>query len=132
MRDTKIIVKGIIKHDDEYLIVKKWYDDRISEPYQWEFIDGYVEMGESPDEVVEQLVMDKTFLAVKDKKILYTWNYDIGDTGCVGLAYLCETESDIVMLSEDLLEHKWIKQKEFEEYIDNKDILRDVKRALEK
>lgn len=130
MKDTKIIVKGIIKHNDEYMIVKKWYDDRISEPYQWEFVDGYVEIGESPDEVVEQLVLDKTFLVVKDKKILYTWTYQVGDTGYVGLAYLCEVEADMVILAEELQEHKWIKSDEFEEYIDNQNILNDILRVL--
>ncbi len=132
MKDTKIIVKGIIKHNDMYMVVKKWYDDRINEPYQWEFVDGYVDIGESPDEAVEQLVLDKTFLVVNDKKILYTWTYQVGDTGYVGLAYLCETESDIVILSEELSEYKWISSDEFEKYISNPNILNDVLRVLRK
>ena len=35
-----------------YLTVEKWYDDNIVEPYQWEFIDGEAEFGESPDKAV--------------------------------------------------------------------------------
>lgn len=132
MKDTKIIVKGIIKHGDDYLIVKKWYDDRISEPYQWEFVDGYVSIGDSPDDEVCQLVTDKTFLLVTDKKILYTWTYRVGDTGYVGLAYLCEVDTDIVILSEDLQDYKWIKAEQFKDYIENPAILNDVLRVLEK
>lgn len=130
MKETKIIVKGIIKNQDKYLLVKKWYDDRIAEPYQWEFIDGYVEIGGSPDDEVEQLVHEKTFLDIVNKKILYTWTYQVGDIEYIGLAYLCETETDIVILSEDLLDSCWVEPEEFENYIANKCILEDVLKAL--
>ncbi len=130
MKGTRIIVKGIVKHGDEYLLVKKWYDDRIEEPYQWEFVDGYADIGESPDDVVVQLVSDKTYLLVQNKRILYTWSYQVGSTGYVGLAYLCEVDSDIVILSEELQDFKWVKFEEFPDYITNHDILRDVQRVL--
>ena len=35
-----IKLKGIVKKEDKFLILQKWYDDRITEPYQWEFVDG--------------------------------------------------------------------------------------------
>lgn len=130
MKDTKIVVKGIIRRGDEYLLVKKWYDDRIDEPYQWEFIDGYAEIGDSPDDAVNQIVSDKTYLLVQNKRILYTWSYKVGDTGYVGLAYLCEVDSDIVILSEELQEYRWVKLGEFPDYITNHAILRDVQRVL--
>lgn len=130
MKKTRIIVKGIVKYNDKYMIVKKWYDDRINEPYQWEFIDGYVDMGDSPDDMVVQLIQDQTMLNVKDKKILYTWTYQVGDTGYVGLAYLCDTESDIVILSEEFSEYLWIELDEFEKYITNKNLLNDVLKSL--
>lgn len=130
MKDTKIVVKGIIRRGDEYLLVKKWYDDRIDEPYQWEFIDGYAEIGDSPDDAVNQIVSDKTYLLVQNKRILYTWSYQVGDTGYVGLAYLCEVDSDIVILSEELQEYRWVKLEEFPDYITNHAILRDVQRVL--
>lgn len=130
MKDSKIVVKGIIRRGDEYLLVKKWYDDRIDEPYQWEFIDGYAEIGDSPDDAVNQIVSDKTYLLVQNKRILYTWSYQVGDTGYVGLAYLCEVDSDIVILSEELQEYRWVKLEEFPDYITNHAILRDVQRVL--
>ena len=33
-----IKLKGIVKKEDKFLILQKWYDDRITEPYQWEFV----------------------------------------------------------------------------------------------
>lgn len=130
MKDTRIVVKGIIRREDKYLLIKKWYDDRIDEPYQWEFVDGYAEIGDSPDDAVNQIVSDKTYLLVQDKKILYTWSYQVGDTGYVGLAYLCEVDSDIVILSEEIQDYRWVKLEEFPDYITNQAILRDVQRVL--
>lgn len=130
MKDAQIIVKGIIKHGDEYLLVKKWYDDRIVEPYEWEFVDARINVGESPDNAVDQLVSDATFLLVANKKILYTWTYSIEETGYVGLAYLCEVESDIVILSEELHDYKWVKKEEIPDFMTNKLILDDVMRVL--
>lgn len=130
MKDTRIVVKGIIRREDKYLLIKKWYDDRIDEPYQWEFVDGYAEIGDSPDDAVNQIVSDKTYLLVQNKKILYTWSYQVGDTGYVGLAYLCEVDSDIVILSEEIQDYRWVKLEEFPDYITNQAILRDVQRVL--
>ena len=39
----RILVKGVVQYEDKYLVVRKWYDDRVSEPYQWEFIDGEID-----------------------------------------------------------------------------------------
>lgn len=130
MKDTKIVVKGIIKCGDEYLLVKKWYDDCITEPYEWEFVDAKIEVGESPDNAVDQLVSDATFLMVAEKKILYTWIYNAGETSYIGLAYLCEVESDVVILNEELQEYRWVKKEEFADYITNEDILRDIQKYI--
>ena len=40
MSKYRILVKGIVKKDNKFLIVERWYDDNIAAPYQWEFIDG--------------------------------------------------------------------------------------------
>ena len=51
MDKYRIIVKGIVKSLDKYLIVEKWFDDRIQDPYQWGFIDGAINFGESPNRI---------------------------------------------------------------------------------
>ena len=51
----RILVKGIVRKENRYLSVEKWYDDNIADPYQWEFIDGMAEFGESPDAAVMQI-----------------------------------------------------------------------------
>ena len=62
MDKYRILVKGIVKCNEKYLVVEKWYDDRIFEPYQWEFIDGVMSFSETPEKAVQRIVEeDGTF-----------------------------------------------------------------------
>ena len=58
----RILVKGIVQKDNKFLIVEKWYDDNIVDPYQWEFVDGEAEFGESPDAAVVRIIQEQTGL----------------------------------------------------------------------
>ena len=44
MGKFRILIKGIVRHNGRYLAVERWYDDRIFEPYQWEFVDGEMDV----------------------------------------------------------------------------------------
>ncbi len=131
MNAYRILVKGIVKHDDQYLVVEKWYDDNIIQPYQWEFLDGEAEFGESPDAAVIRLIQEHTGLTAEIDRILYTWTFMVGSVCSLGLAYLCLTEMDegSVQLSEDLNDCRWITSEEFEEYISNQRMLQDLEQA---
>ncbi len=131
MNAYRILVKGIVKRDDKYLIVEKWYDDNIIDPYQWEFLDGEAEFGESPDAAVVRLIQEQTGLTSVVDRVLYTWTFMVGSVCNLGLAYLCYTEmdEDSVVLSEDLNDSRWIAEDEFEEYITNKRMLQDLEQA---
>lgn len=131
MNSYRILVKGIVKRDDKYLIVEKWYDDNIIDPYQWEFLDGEAEFGESPDAAVIRLIQEQTGLTAEVDRILYTWTFMVGSVCNLGLAYLCYTDmdEDSVLLSEDLNNSRWITADEFEEYITNKRMLQDLQQA---
>ena len=54
-----IMVKGIVRYEGQYMLVKRWYDDRIENPYQWEFVDGQIEFGEEPDKAVVRLIKER-------------------------------------------------------------------------
>lgn len=131
MNAYRILVKGIVKKDDRYLIVEKWYDDNIVDPYQWEFLDGEAEFGESPDAAVIRLIQEQTGLTAVVDRILYTWTFMVGSVCNLGLSYVCYTEmdEDSVVLSEDLNNSRWITSDEFEEYITNKHMLQDLEKA---
>ena len=127
MNKFGIKIKGIVKKDDKFLILQKWYDDRITEPYQWEFVDGDLEYGIAPNAFVRQMVSDATGLDAEIDGIPYTWSYALGDTQIIGIAYLCHVESDMVILSEAVSDFKWVSAKELPDYIENKGVLNDLK-----
>ena len=131
MDKYRILVKGIVQCQDHYLVVEKWYDDRIFDPYQWEFIDGDAEFGESPDKAVVRTIQEQTGLITEVDRVLYTWTFMIGSECNLGLAYLCLTEQneDEVVLSEELNDAKWIDYMDFEKYIHNKRMLEDLEKA---
>lgn len=125
----KILVKGIVKCNDKYLIVEKWVDDNIVEPYQWGFCDGELEHGDSPDKAVLQLITEQTNVHAFIGKILYTWTFIVGEVCNLGIAYLCYTESDEVFLNEDLQDFRWVTRDEFADYINNERVLADIEKA---
>ena len=127
----RILVKGIVQKDNKFLIVEKWYDDNIVDPYQWEFIDGEAEFGESPDAAVVRIIQEQTGLTSVVDRILYTWTFMIGSECNLGLSYLCLTDmdEDTVVLWEDLNNAKWIEADEIEDYINNKRMIEDLKNA---
>lgn len=130
MGDTFLRVKGIIKKEDTYLLLKRWVDDRIPDPFVWEFVDTEVEHGEAPDEAMLRAIQEQLSIDGKIEKIEYTWSSMLGDTHCVGIAYICsipEEEEKHIVLSEDYGEYEWVKRDQFETYIENQFVLKDLK-----
>lgn len=132
MADMYVKVKGIIKKDDRYLVLKRWVDDRIPDPFVWEFVDGQLEHGESPDQGVLRQIREQLGVEGAIEKIEYTWSQMLGDTQCVGIAYLCsvQAEDDSFEMSEEYGGHEWIKREEFPYYIENPYVLQDLKKAV--
>lgn len=129
MKNTFLRVKGIIKKDDKYLLIKRWVDDRIPDPFVWEFIDAEVNHGEAPDDTVMRAINELLSVSGKIEKIEYTWSSMLGDTHCVGIAYICsiaeEDEANIV-LPEEFGEWTWVTREEIPEYIENQYVLKDL------
>ena len=130
MNQYGISVKGIVEYKDRYLIVERWFDDRIVDPYQWGFLDDKIEFGEAPEKEVLRIVADMTGLSVHMKQALYTWSYMVGEVFNIGIAYLLQADSDEVILSEELNDYKWLKKEELGQYIENSMILKDVETYL--
>lgn len=129
MESCKIMVKGIIQYNDRYLLVEKWYDDRIGDPYQWEFIDGRLEYGEDPERGVLRQIEEKTGLQAEVSRPLYTWSYMVGEIWNIGIAFHCTAMNENVILSEDLSNYKWVTRDQFAQFITNKNMLKDVEKT---
>ena len=127
MENIYLRVKGIIKQDDKYLLIKRWVDDRIPDPFLWEFVDAEVNYGEAPDEAVIRSIEEILSVEGRIERIVYTWSNMIGDSQCVGIAYICSLEDDSsIILGEEYGEWEWVERDQFPEYIENKYVLNDL------
>lgn len=129
MDKHRIIVKCVVNYGSDYLLLKKWYDDRIDNPFQWEFPDGEVEFGESPEHAAERIVTAATGLTAEAARPLYTWQYTLGEVSNVGICYLLYAHDTETVISEDYTEIAWVDRFSFGDYIENKYLLRDIERA---
>ena len=126
-----IMVKGIVRYEGQYMLVKRWYDDRIENPYQWEFVDGQIEFGEEPDKAVVRLIKEQTGLETVIDRIVYTWSYIVGDVHHIGISYECMALADEVLLSEELHDYRLVPKEQFRDYITNNKLLGDPERAYD-
>lgn len=129
MGDIKIKVKGIVKDHGRYLIVERWYDDRIVDPYRWEFVDGPTKSREDPAKAVIRIIKEQTGMDAVMDRVLYTWTYELGETFCIGICYECFALTTKVTLSEDIIKYEWVKKEEFKRYIDNEAMLHDLENS---
>ena len=107
-------------------------DDRIVEPFVWEFIDSEIEKGEGPDHAVLRAIHEAVGVDGEIVRPLYTWSQMIGDIHCIGIAYLCKLSMDegSLVLSEEHSGFEWITEEELPVYIENPNVLKDIKKAL--
>lgn len=129
MEKYRILVKGIVRHEDKYLTVERWYDDRIFDPYQWEFLDGEIEFGETPEAAVTRMIQEKVGLSVEVAKPLYTWGFTAGEVCTCGIAFLCDSLSAATVLSEELHDSRWVTKDEISQVITNPSVVEDIKRS---
>lgn len=129
MENLYLRVKGIIKKDGKYLLIKRWVDDRIPDPFVWEFLDAEVGFGESPDDAMLRAIRELLSIEGSIERVIYTWSNIIGDSQCVGIAYLCDiTSADegSILLSEEYGEWEWVERDKFPFYIENRYVLKDL------
>ena len=129
MGKCEVRIKGIVRCEDKYLLVQRWYDDRIDEPYQWQFIDGDLEYGEEPDRAVLRLIKEQTGLDAIIQRILYTWSYMIGDVHHIGISYECLALENEILLSEDLHDYCYVAGDDLKDYITNQSLLEDIEKT---
>lgn len=129
MAKHRILVKSVINYGSEYLLLKKWYDDRVDDPYQWEFAEGEVEFGESPERAAERIVAEATGLTAEAARPLYTWQYTLGEDSNIGICYLLYAHDMETVISEEYTEAVWVDRFGFANYIQNKMLLKDIERA---
>ncbi|MBQ2745256.1 MAG: hypothetical protein IJF37_06560 [Lachnospiraceae bacterium] len=130
MSRMAVKIKGIVEYQGKYLLVQKWYDDNIVNPYKWEFVDSILTPGERPEEAVIENIEVQTGLTTKIISIPYTWTYTVGDTAYVGIAFLCKADEDIVILSDEYSNSIWVEADKVNQYIEDTEMLKDLNKHL--
>lgn len=92
--------------------------------YRWN-----IEFSETPEKAVQRVVEEKTGLSVLVDKPLYTWGFTVGEVCSVGIAFECTSQSEEVILAEDLNDFKWVTKEELSEVITNQAVLKDIEKA---
>lgn len=129
MDKYRILIKGIVRSHEKFLVVEKWYDDRIFDPYQWEFINGVMGFAETPEKAVQRIVEEKTGVSVLVDRPLYTWGFTAGEVCSVGIAFECSAQTETVVLAEDLNNYKWVSREELNSVITNRAEREDIEKA---
>lgn len=130
MSKMSIKIKGIVECQGKFLLVQKWYDDNIVNPYKWEFVDSVLTPGARPEDAVVENIEVQTGINARIEKIPYTWTYTVGDTDYVGIAFLCKTDDDIVILSDDYSNSIWVEPEKIHLYIEDTEMLKDLETYL--
>ena len=129
MSKFSVKIKGVLRFQDEFLIVNTWISDNIEEQYQWSFFDVDLEPDSSAEEQCLNYIQECTGIHAQVVSIPYTWTYSLGEKHCLGIVFLCETENDMVILSEELQDYKWVKGSELKKYISKPGVLRDLEKV---
>lgn len=125
---TEIIVTGILKFKDEFLIVKRSEDD-LKYPGEWEFPGGHLEFGETLKEGLKRELNEEIGFIAEFTPIIKHYSDSIIE---VNGEMIYELEIDFyieitkdnlnIQLSNEHVEYKWVKKNSryLDQYIKNK------------
>lgn len=102
---TRIIVSGIVKHGEEYLLLKRSLNNYS--PNDWEFVTGFIEEKETSESAVLREIREETGLDGIIEKA-YSPLEIFGRNGrYIFIPYLVQVPSQEVTLSEEHTEYFW-------------------------
>ena len=124
-----VVVKAIVEYKGKILIIKRSDEDKI-DAGTWEFPGGKVDFGETPEEALIRELKEEVSLNVNINGFLYTWSRVMDENRqIIGLTYLCESDSDEVLISFEHSDYKWIEKHEIKTNISNEYILDGLKKV---
>lgn len=95
------------------------FDSDETDPGEWEQVGGNMEKGETPEEAIQREVFEETGIAnIKVVSQLYTTYIEeirthlLEQNPYLILVFLCETEMEEILLSEEHQNFKWVDKQE--------------------
>ena len=116
MKVVKAAVKAVIFREDEFLVLKQNWKDRI----YWDFPGGKVKLGENPYDALKREVKEETKLNIEIGKPLGLFWFSTDDGNeVVCTTFICKIKGDENIeldnnnSKEDFDDYKWVRKDEF-------------------
>lgn len=107
-RIVGVTVKGFVVYDSKVLILQRNFQDSY-EPGTWELAGGKMEFGETLESAVLREIVEECSLNVKLKELIYADTFFLDkERQVVLIAYKLETDDDLVVLSDEHTDYKWV------------------------
>ena len=114
-----IAVKAIIQLENKYLILKRDENDEHGAG-TWEFPGGKIEFGESLENALIREAGEETGLWITVDKLLYATTFMSNPLRqVIVLAYLCNTLHDVIKLSREHSNYRWVYKGQLSENLDD-------------
>lgn len=119
-----ISIKGILFHDNRVLLLK-------NERNEWELPGGRIEENEQPEECLAREVYEELGITCNVENIIDSWVFEVIKGKFVFIVtYLCKCSNpDNILISEEHMEHKWVRLQEMEYMIIPEGYKESIKKA---
>ena len=122
--DTRIVVTGILKDNDEFLVVKRSLDDNLY-PGAWEFPGGHLENGETLKDGLKRELYEEIGFNYDFKPIITNYSDDVeNNIHNIEIDFIINVDKQQVnvILSNEHCDYKWVNKDSnlLDEYIKSK------------
>jgi len=123
----KIAVKGIIRNnDDKILLIKRSKQDSFCPGY-WETVGGGMKEKENPQSGLLREIKEETGLSVKVREPFNVFTFENEKKEFkVGITFICDYENGEVDLSEEHIEYRWIDPLDIKKYKTSDGLLNEI------
>ena len=114
MNEVKVAVKGVLVRGDRMLVVQRSYNDQTGAG-TWENVGGVMEFGETFEQALVREFKEEVGLSVEVERLLYAVTFLTRPTRqIILLTFLCRTNDETVVLSEEHEAYLWASKKELQ------------------
>jgi len=132
MTEHIVVVTGIVKFKDKFLILKRNKEMEMH-PGKWSFPGGKVKAGEDLFSALKREIKEETNLDIEDTKEYisdYTFTRPNGKN-TIGFCFLVNTKNNKVRLSKEFMDFAWIRPEEIKNYNVIQYLKEEVKKAFD-
>lgn len=122
------IVLGVVKFKNKFLIGKRAITKKFA-PGKWEFISGFIEEDEKPEQTILRELQEETNLHGRIIKSGETYNFKDKEGNWLVFPYLIGVKNDNFDINkDDHSELKWINLNDLLKYVDISEDIRKLKK----